>query len=108
MVKSGYYKEAIGENFNLASGKEVSIKSMINMVNEAAGNKAQILLKPRRKWDTKPRLLASIEKANRLIHYEPLVNFEEGFRETLVWFKDNWEIIEKLADFTPGMSSAVG
>ena len=108
LVKSGYYKEAIGENFNLASGKEVSIKSMINMVNEAAGNKAQILLKPRRKWDTKPRLLASIEKANRLIHYEPLVNFEEGFRETLVWFKDNWEIIEKLADFTPGMSSAVG
>ena len=108
LVKSGYYKEAIGENFNLASGKEVSIKSMINMVNEAAGNKAQILLKPRRKWDTKPRLLASIEKANRLIHYEPLVNFEEGFRETLVWFKDNWEIIEKLADFTAGMSSAVG
>ena len=108
LVKSGYYKEAIGENFNLASGKEVSIKSMIEMVNAAAGNKAPIILKPRRKWDTKPRLLASIEKANRLIHYEPLVNFEEGFRETLVWFKDNWEIIEKLADFTPGMSSAVG
>ena len=108
LVKSGYYKEAIGENFNLASGKEVSIKSMIEMVNEAVENKAQILLKPRRKWDTKPRLLASIEKADRLIHYVPLVNFEEGFRETVVWFKDNWDIIEKLADFTPGMSSAVG
>src|SRR3989304_7382392 len=108
LVKAGYHKEAIGENFNLASGKEVSIKSMIEMVNEAVENKAQILLKPRRKWDTKPRLLASIEKADRLIHYVPLVNFEEGFRETVVWFKDNWDIIEKLADFTPGMSSAVG
>lgn len=108
LVKSGFYKDAVGENFNLASGKEVSIKNMIEMVNAATGNKAPIISKPRRKWDTKPRLLASIEKADRLINYKPLVDFDEGFKETLEWFKDNWEMIERLADFTPGMSSAVG
>ena len=107
LIKSGYYKEAIGENFNLASGKEVSIRGLIDMVNEATGNKSPILFKPRRKWDTKPRLLASIEKANRLIHYSPIVEFNEGFQTTLEWFIDNKEIIEKLADFSPGMSSAL-
>jgi nucleoside-diphosphate-sugar epimerase len=107
LVKSGYYKEAIGENFNLASEKETSIVGLIEMVNKTTGNKAPIHHKPRRHWDTKPRLLASIAKASRLIQYKPLVDFEEGFTLTREWFIDNWEMIEKLADFTPGMSSAV-
>ena len=107
LVKSGYYTEALGENFNLASGKETKILDMIKMINETTNNKSPIQYKPRRHWDTKPRLLASIEKASRLIHYKPLVEFDEGFSLTKEWFNDNWEMIEKLADFKPGMSSAV-
>jgi nucleoside-diphosphate-sugar epimerase len=107
LIKSGYYTEAVGENFNLASGIEISILGMLKLVNKTTDNKAPILYKPRRLWDTKPRLLASIEKASRLIQYKPLVNFEEGFTLTKEWFTDNWEMIEKLADFKPGMSSAV-
>ncbi|VAX34333.1 UDP-glucose 4-epimerase, partial [hydrothermal vent metagenome] len=63
--------------------------------------------KERRKWDTKPRLLASIDKARQLIGYEPVVDFEEGFQRNIEWFRDNWEKIEAVADFPPGMSSAV-
>jgi nucleoside-diphosphate-sugar epimerase len=107
LLRAGYYKEAIGENFNLASGKEISIIDMANLVNDVCGNKAPINHKPRRKWDTKPRLLASIEKARRLVGYQPVVEFKEGFMKNIEWFRDNWEIIEELADFPPGMSSAV-
>jgi nucleoside-diphosphate-sugar epimerase len=107
LVKAGYYEDAIGENFNLASGKEVSIIDLANLVNEVTGNTAKLLYKPRRKWDTKPRLLASIDKARKLIRYEPKVEFEDGFMKIIEWFKDNWDIIEELADFSPGMSSAV-
>jgi len=107
IVKAGYYEDAIGENFNLASGREISIMEMANLVNEVTGNSAPIISKPRRKWDTKPRLLASIEKAENLIGYQPMVEFKEGFMKNIEWFKDNWEIIENLADFPPGMSSAV-
>ena len=107
LIKSGFYNEAVGENFNLASGIEISIVGMIELVNKTTGNKAPIHYKPRRLWDTKPRLLASIEKAGRLIQYKPLVDFDEGFTLTKEWFTDNWETIEKLADFKPGMSSAV-
>jgi len=107
LVKAGYYNEAIGENFNLASGKETSIIDMANLVNEVCGNKSPINHKPRRKWDTKPRLLASVEKARRLVRYQPFVEFNEGFMKNIEWFRENWAIIKGLADFPPGMSSAV-
>ena len=34
-------------------------------------------------------------------------NFENGFNENVKWFSENWEIINDLADFPPGLSSAV-
>ena len=80
---------------------------MANLVNEVTGNTAPIILRAKRKWDTKPRLLASIEKAKALIGYQPIVDFKDGFMKNIEWFKDNWGLIEKLADFPPGMSSAV-
>jgi nucleoside-diphosphate-sugar epimerase len=107
LIKAGYYKEAVGENFNLASGKEVRIRDLAEMVNKATENRKPIYFMERRKWDTKARLLASIEKAERLVGYRPFVDFEEGFRSNIEWFKDNWKKIEALADFPPGMSSAV-
>lgn len=107
LIKAGYYDSAIGENFNLAAGKEISIKEMSETVNKVTKNSSQLVFNPRRKWDTKPRLLASIKKARDLINYEPIINFDEGFSHNVDWFKDNWEDIERLSDFKPGMNSAV-
>lgn len=107
LIKAGFHKEAIGENFNLASGEEVSIKRLAELVNVATGGEAELSYKPRRKWDTKPRLLASIEKARKLVNYNPIVQFEEGLQTTIEWFQDNRDKIKEMADFNPGMSSAV-
>ena len=107
LIKAGFDGKAVGENFNLAAGREIMIRDMAEMVNRAAGNKTPIYFMERRKWDTKPRLLASIEKARNLIGYRPLVGFEEGFKANIEWFKDNWEKIVEASDFPPGMSSAV-
>jgi nucleoside-diphosphate-sugar epimerase len=107
LLKSGYYETAIGENFNLAAGREINIKDMALLVNKVTDNPAPIRFLPRRKWDTKPRLLASIEKAQKLIGYQPLCSFDEGFNKNIEWFRDNREMIEELADFPPGMSSAL-
>ena len=107
LVKCGYYESALGENFNLAAGRETRIVDLIEMVNTATGNTAPILQRPRRKWDTKPRLLASITKAQKLIDYRPIVAFDSGFQRSVEWFRDNWNEIQGLADFPPGMSSAV-
>lgn len=107
LLSAGYYEKAIGQEFNLASGKETKIIDLANMVNEAVGNTAGVRYVSRRKWDTKSRLLASIEKAKELVGYEPKTEFEEGLMNTIQWFRGNWDKIEKAAKFGPGISSAV-
>ena len=107
LIKAGFYESAIGENFNLAAGREICIRDMAQMVLDATDNTTELYFRPRRKWDTKPRLLASIDKANKLINYKPIVGFEEGFKNNVEWFRDNWELIQQYADFKPGMNSAV-
>ncbi len=107
LVKGAINPKAIGENFNLASSSEMSILNMVQTVKRLTGSTSDIELKPTRKWDTKMRLLASIEKANKLIGYKPVMDFENGLLTTIEWFRDNWDLIDNLADFKPGMSSAV-
>ena len=107
LIKAAFYEEAIGQAFNLASGRETRIKDMIAMVNQSTGNSTPITKFPTRKWDTKKRLLASIELAGKLIDYEPIISFEDGLSENFKWFSHNWDVVQQSADFPVGMSSAV-
>ena len=107
LVKAAYYEDAIGNAFNLASGRETKIKELIEMINHTTGNKTPITTFPARKWDTKKRLLASIELASELIDYKPLTSFTDGLKSNMKWFENNWDLIEEAADFSVGMSSAV-
>ena len=107
LLRAGCFEEAIGQEFNLASGVEIRIIDLANMINELTGNQAGVIFTERRKWDTKSRLLASIDKARALIGYDPQTPFEQGLRETIAWFREKWDLIQASARFGPGMSSAV-
>ncbi|MDD5242719.1 MAG: NAD-dependent epimerase/dehydratase family protein [Syntrophorhabdaceae bacterium] len=106
LLRASYYEQAIGQEMNIASGSEVNILQMAELINELTGNKAGIVRAERRIWDTKKRLLASIGKAKELLDYEPKMNFQDGLNITIQWFKDNWENIRRDAEFPPGMSAA--
>lgn len=107
LIKAAFYEEACGQAFNLAAGREISIKNLAEQINKQTSNSTPIAYYPTRKWDTKKRLLASIELASELIDYKPIVNFEEGLEKNIKWFEHNWQSIQDAADFTVGMSSAV-
>jgi len=107
LLRMGYFKEAIGEEINLAAGREVKILHLAELINTIVGNEAGIELKTRRKWDTKLKMLASNEKAQKLIGFKPNKDFDGCLKITIEWFEKNWVNIEKFADFPPGMSSAV-
>ena len=107
LLRAGAVAEAIGEEFNLASGAETRIRDLADLINAATGNQAGIRFAQRRKWDTKSRLLASVDKARHLIGYDPKTDFEEGLRRTVDWFTANWDRIDASARFGPGVSSAV-
>jgi nucleoside-diphosphate-sugar epimerase len=107
LLRAGVMEGAVGQEFNLASGQETRIVDLANMINEATGNQAGIRFAQRRKWDTKSRLLASIDRARELIGYDPQTPFEQGLLNTVQWFRDHWDKIEASARFGPGVSSAV-
>ena len=99
LIAAASYKEAIGEAINLAAGREVKILDLADSVNEITGNKGGIVFKERRSWDRKNRLLASIDKARRILHYEPETGLQAGLKNVHAWFVKNWENIEKSAEF---------
>ena len=91
---------------NIASGVETKILDMAKQVNAMVGNKAGIIQAPKRVWDTKMRLLASIDQAKALLGYQPQTSFDVGLEKTINWFKANWDNVLRDAEFPPGMSSA--
>ncbi len=99
LMAMGIVEEAIGEAINLGSGQETRVIDMANMVNELTGNTEGIAYAARRDWDAKTRLLSSIEKAKKILDYKPKTTFKDGLKKTHSWFVENWENIDKTAEF---------
>jgi nucleoside-diphosphate-sugar epimerase len=98
-LRMGVVEEAVGEAINLASGTETRIIDLANWINEITGNKAGILFKPRRDWDKAVRRRASIEKARRILGYEPKTDMKTGLRRVYEWMRENLDKIEKSVRF---------
>lgn len=95
LLSMAYYEEAVGEAFNLATGREIRIGDLAEWINEITDNKSGVIFAERRDWDKKNRLLASIEKAKRVLGYSPDMDFKEGLKQVYMWFKDNWVNIQR-------------
>jgi UDP-glucose 4-epimerase len=96
LLAMAYYKEAVGEAINIGTGREIKIADLAEWINEITGNEAGKLYKEKRDWDKKARLLASIEKARKLLGYEPRMDFREGLEHVYAWFIENWQHIKAL------------
>jgi UDP-glucose 4-epimerase len=106
LLRAGYDRRAVGQEMNIASGKEVKILDLAERINAATGNTAGVVRVEHRVWDTKKRLLASIDRAGALLGYVPRMDFDTGLLHTIEWFKKHWTTIQRDAEFPPGMSAA--
>ena len=106
LLRSGHCKKAIGEAYNLSGGREVKIGDLAEKIVKYSKSKSEIIVGSKRKWDTKDRLLASTEKAAKIIGYKPSIDFDEGLKITIDWMKENLENVKHSAKFGPGISSA--
>ncbi|NHV98527.1 MAG: NAD-dependent epimerase/dehydratase family protein [Thaumarchaeota archaeon] len=98
-LRMGVVEEAVGEAINLASETETRVIDLANWINEMTGNKAGIVFRQRRDWDKAIRRRASIEKARRILGYEPKTDMKTGLRRVYEWIKENRENIEKSVKF---------
>jgi nucleoside-diphosphate-sugar epimerase len=94
LLRVGVMEEAVGDLFNLGSGKETRVIDLARRINELTGNDAGIVHVERRGWDKHTRRWASIDKAKRLLGYEPQTDLATGLVRTIHWFRQNWKRIE--------------
>lgn len=87
-------KGAVGEVYNLATGKETSILELAKLINEFTGNKAPLDLKPARDWDRSGKRFASTDKAANELGFRAKTDMREGIRRTVEWAKQNADLIK--------------
>ena len=88
-IRASYASKAIGEIFNVGSGKETKIIDLANKINEITGNKAGLEFREKRKWDLVLKRLANIEAAKSVLGYVPKVSLVDGLLMTYKWFLEN-------------------
>jgi len=91
-------KEALNEVYNVAFGANSTLVELFNEIrdNLATFNSelADIMpvFGPNRKGDI-PHSLASIDKARKLLGYDPKFSLKEGLKETVKWYWENVEVL---------------
>ena len=98
VLRAGAIPEAVGEAINLASGTETKVIYLANEINTLTGNSG-VKFVERRNWDKIVRRRASIDKARRMLGYEPKIGIKEGIKKTVDWFLENRDKIDASAKF---------
>ena len=83
-----------GDVYNLASGTEISIKSLAEQINDISGNAAGVKLMPPRPWDRSGKRFGSTGKAARELHFQAKTNLVEGLERTVAWTREHRDLIE--------------
>ncbi|AOR23404.1 NAD-dependent 4,6-dehydratase LegB [Clostridium taeniosporum] len=83
-------ENTIGEEINIATSREISIKELAYELIKQINKNAKIVCDKQRLRPEKSevnRLLGSNEKIKKLTKWEPKFTFEEGIKETIEWFR---------------------
>ncbi len=78
--------KAAGEVINIACGERYTLIELVQMINEILGKNIEPKFETDRAGDVK-HSLAGIEKAKELLSYEVRVDFREGLRRTVDFFR---------------------
>jgi UDP-glucose 4-epimerase len=75
---------AAGEVINVATGGRISLNELLRVMNRICGTSEKPIYRDLRAGDVRDSQ-ADISKAKSLLGYTPLVNLEDGLRQTLDW-----------------------
>ena len=78
------------EPVNLGSGKEISIKDLVQTISRLTGFSGELV------WDTskpngQPRRVLDTARAAEYFGFRAQTNFEDGLRQTIEWYRENRE-----------------
>jgi len=76
------------EVINLGESRTVELRELIVLLEQELAVKAEIQRQPLQPGDV-PQTYADIEKARRLLSYDPQTPIEEGIRKFVTWFRQS-------------------
>jgi len=94
--------KTIGEEINIATGKDVSIEELANKIIKKINPKAKIVLDKLRSRPEKSeveRLVGSRKKISTLTDWKPKHSLDKGLDKTIAWFESK----ENLKFYKPGI-----
>jgi UDP-glucose 4-epimerase len=77
---------AAGKTFNVANGRSTSLMHLLNQLNELLGTDVQPRFAEPRLGDVRDSL-ADITRARAILGYEPVVQFEDGLRHSIEYYR---------------------
>jgi nucleoside-diphosphate-sugar epimerase len=79
--------EAVGQAFNIGNPRSVvTIYNLAMQIVRLSGSRSKISFVPWNQTDVELRI-PNIEKARRLLGYEPQVDLEDGLQRTIQWYR---------------------
>ena len=79
--------EVAGQVFNVATGARFSLNETFRMLKQLIAYKGDVKYGPERAGDVK-HSLADLARTQKHLGYRPMVNFEEGLRRTIDWYRE--------------------
>ncbi|HMN11145.1 MAG TPA: GDP-L-fucose synthase [Bellilinea sp.] len=88
LLAAEHYNDS--EPVNLGSGKEISIKDLVELIARVTGFSGKLI------WDTdkpngQPRRALDTSRAERLFGFRAQTDFDEGLRKTIAWYDEHRE-----------------
>jgi len=81
-------EKVAGEVFNTATGRRVTLNETFSLLQGLTSYKGQPKYGPERGGDIK-HSLADISRIEAALGYKPIVDFEEGLRRTVEWYRES-------------------
>jgi UDP-glucose 4-epimerase len=79
-------EKVAGKVFNIATGSRIDLNETFRVLKKLTGYSGQVKYEPERAGDVK-HSLADLSLANKYLGYRSTVNFEEGLRRTIEWYR---------------------
>lgn len=86
LAAAAYTEQSSFEIFNLGGSATTTLSELISLVEDAVGKQAVIRQLPDQPGDV-PRTFADVEKAHRLLGYEPHTPIREGVKKYAAWLE---------------------
>jgi nucleoside-diphosphate-sugar epimerase len=88
--------QAAGRVFNVATGERADLNQAFELLKNITGYSGNVKYAPARSGDVK-HSLADLLRIEKHLGYKPTVNFEEGLRRTVDWYREQSARMAKQA-----------